>query len=407
MKTIKAFLAVGTLLLAVACSNGTTAPPYLHTCNFDWRVVQITAPSQSFTPDGKEAGICSCGEIQYRAISAFNPEDFTAGLYRHPISANSTPVDKATLPAGPTGATIIERVIAHLNANAGEYTLLIDEGITVTLQGHHRWLRSDNASLTLIGIGGGQVISLGANELMFALGYPVQPQNTMRLTLGNNITLEGREGSNSFLVSVRDNAVLTMLEGSQIRSNSNPRAPESDAAAVVLEWGGSFYMFGGTITGNKATHESSHNAGGIFARNPNTRITLLGGRIEGNNGLAGDIMVMHEAAVTLGGTAHVGTLTLNAASTTNRSVLTINQSWSGNVKNLNLRVNHTGILNTTAWWVTENPLLTGKGLNSAAIERITLGNFMTSGVTPADSVPVIDTHRIATTGAQIGRLVAR
>ena len=142
----------------------------------------------------------------------------TAGLYR--ITGQTiVAADRVdTVPANNVTAAV-----AHVNANPGEYTLLV--GADTDLPGHATGgFNVSGVNLTIIGIGDERRISLSSNGRMFTVG--AAGQTGISLTIGNNITLVGRNaaaaGANNdqTLVLVQNGASLTMNAGAQITGNT-------------------------------------------------------------------------------------------------------------------------------------------------------------------------------------------
>ncbi|MCL2412316.1 MAG: hypothetical protein FWC97_11815, partial [Treponema sp.] len=174
-------------------------------------------------------------------------------------------------------------------------------------------------------------------------------------------------------------------------------------AALFVDSGGSFTMLGGSITDNHQTSAIATARGGaLYANGADTVITLAGGSITGNTAVwGGDIFVWNTvASFTLSGTASVGTIGLNADSTTNYSSLTIADGWTGTVVGLNLRGGTDNWITLVARW-NNSAVLTGPGVNAANIARIPLGNFVTSTASEEGRRPIADTHHINAEGVLV------
>ena len=295
-------------------------------------------------------------------------------------------------------AAAVTRVNQAGAANDGAYFLLVDAAnITVAAEQN---LNIANRQLTIIGIGAEKtVISRTANGSTFTVG--ASGQTDISLTIGNNITLQGRIANNNTVVSVWGGAAFTMLDGSELSGNRSSASSDSagQGAAVSIFSGSTFTMKGGTITNNIATGGSSYavKPGGLYAQLTST-VVLEGGSITGNTGVtAGDAYFLHTANVTLSGTASVGTLTLNASDTI-RSTLTIAPGWTGTVAALNLRGANTAMTTAISYWANTNPMLLGAGVNATTVGQITLGNFVSAAAALSFTQAISPTHQINASG---------
>jgi parallel beta-helix repeat protein len=138
-------------------------------------------------------------------------------------------------------------------------------------------------NLTLTGESAERVISLSANGSMFTIASGVT------LTLGNNVTLQGRSSNDAALVRINSGGTLVMETGSIIRGNTLT-GTEMGSGVVVF---GTFTMNGGTISGNTA---SGNSGGGVHVYET---FTMNGGTISGNTAISG------------GGVSAFGTFTMN------------------------------------------------------------------------------------------------
>jgi hypothetical protein len=100
---------------------------------------------------------------------------------------------------------------------------------------------------------------------------------------GSSLILEGISDNNASLVYVKTNNILTMEDGVTITRNVNdgPINDDDDGGGVNLD-GGTFYMEGGTISGNKTTDRG----GGVYIV-MNSTFKMNGGSIQGNRGKGG------------------------------------------------------------------------------------------------------------------------
>ena len=105
----------------------------------------------------------------------------SGGLY---LGAPASITETSTPIAG-VAANDIVAAIAHVNNNADEYTLLLDNDTTVSTE---QTLDVANVKLTIIGIGSERKITLTATGRMFTVGD--YPKTGIEMTIGNNITLK-------------------------------------------------------------------------------------------------------------------------------------------------------------------------------------------------------------------------
>jgi hypothetical protein len=151
---------------------------------------------------------------------------------------------------------------------------------------------SPNIGLTLVGAGAERTISLSANGSTFTVGRGVM------LTLGNNVTLQGRSSNTRPLVVVDPGGGLVMNVGSKIKGNKTLFTTLAYGGGVFVDEGGAFTMNGGEISGNTA----SGFAGGVCAGGT---FTMNGGTISGNestNNNGGGVSVLAGAFTMNGGT---------------------------------------------------------------------------------------------------------
>jgi len=290
------------------------------------------------------------------------------------------------------------------------YTLLLDDDINTEGFGVGR----DNLSLTLIGIGTERIIQFigPADEYFFYFPFSTS------LIIGQNITLKGNNAS--YLIEVgRQGSVgsgpakLVMLEGSKIT--------ECTARQVVLIGNGDFIMEGGEIIGNISSRNDIRGAsvshlGGEYEVN---KFTMNGGKITGNtsayNGSSpADVYLRVMDTINLSGNAEIGTLLLEANNSIN-NVITISGDYTGCVATLNLYGDSfvsggviTGPADINAvisWWENKTIIQTdgNRVLTSADIAKFHFGNFYSTST--GETQPIGTTHKIATSGAEIGKLV--
>ena len=289
--------------------------------------------------------------------------------------------------------------VTHVKANAGAYTLVISENVTVSAEQN---LDVGNVQLTIIGTPGAErQISRTANGRTFRLGS--SGRTGIELTIGANITLQGRTGNTTDVVTVLNGATFTMLDGSKITGNtSSATADGFGRGAAVSVSGSTFTMKGGTIIGNNATATASNiSPGGLYAYGANTTVILEGGVIEGNSGGAGDVYLANTInAATLSGNAKIGTLTMNASTSTNRAALTIGAGWDGTVATLNLRSGNTNMETVRGFWANGEPILLGT-VNATTVGQITLGNFL-SGAATGNTEAISPAYYLNASGVLVG-----
>ena len=204
-----------------------------------------------------------------------------AGLYdKASPTGNDTPIDVS----GETGANDFAKAITRVKKSGAEYdgvyTLVIDADVSAAPQ----TLNVSNRQLTIIGIGGEREIKLSTNGALFIVGVSSGTNSTISLTLGNNITLVGRNATDdgvdntSTVVSVQNGAKFIMLAGSKITDNTI----STNGGGVNISTGSTFNMEGGEISGNNVT--GTNWGGGVYVSGT---FTMRGGIISGNSSRAG------------------------------------------------------------------------------------------------------------------------
>jgi hypothetical protein len=203
------------------------------------------------------------------------------------------------------------------NAIEGEsYSIALKSNETIAPQ-----TLSYNGKKVSIALDGGiteRMVRLSTNGSLFTVGSGVT------LTLGNNVTLQGRGDNTTSLVWVNNGGTLAMESGSKIRGNSNT-ASNSGGGGVFMygtltmnggeissnnaKWGsgvriyegGTFTQSGGTINGNSAEY-----GGGVYVGG-NSTFTQNGGTINGNSAqYAGGVLVYSSGTFTQSGGAISG-----------------------------------------------------------------------------------------------------
>ena len=313
---------------------------------------------------------------------------------------------------GATGTDDFDKVIAYVNTHPAEYTLLLDEDISVA-GSTSRALDVAGTKLTLAGLGGEQKISLTSMGRILTVGTDGVFTNA-ELVLGNNITLVGlTDGINGALIDNNGSVItvyglFTMLNGSKVTGNtsSSSTAPTGEGAAVLITGtGATFTMKGGKITGNNSTTTvtgvTSTAYAGLNAR-ANTIVTLEGGEITGNEGVSplaqpGDVFI-DRSIFTLSGTAKVGTLNTHFQTPAlPPTAITIASGWTGEVGTLNLSGNATVFTGVYPLWMgAGGKILQGDGLSAATVAKFPLGLFIAQSTGSNQSIST--THYIDDTG---------
>jgi uncharacterized repeat protein (TIGR02543 family) len=174
--------------------------------------------------------------------------------------------------------------LAWISSNAiagGDYTITIKSDETIAPQS----LSYDGKkiSITLEGGTAERWVILNANGSLFTV------DDGVTLTLGNNVTLQGRSSNATSLVRVNSGGTLVIEDGLKLSGNTSSSA----YGGGVYVSGGTFTMNGGTISGNTASAasnssnpsvNSSSYGGGVFVYSGT--FTMTGGEISGNTASA-------------------------------------------------------------------------------------------------------------------------
>jgi len=188
-------------------------------------------------------------------------------LYAKWTSPNSITLNTGT-------SNLILEAIKHVNNNAAantSYTLLLID-IEITAPGSNAIPIITNQYFNLIikGISGSVIRQAGSeNSSLFSLNA-----DNAKLTLGENITLQGLSYGTASLVTVT-RGTLVMESGSAITGHTNTSA---DGGGGVKVNGGTFIMNGGTISKNTATY-----GGGVYIGSGT--FNMNGGIIRDNNAI--------------------------------------------------------------------------------------------------------------------------
>jgi len=167
---------------------------------------------------------------------------------------------------------------SHINSDAGIYTLVIDEDISVNGTNSNTFSAA-NINVTIIGIkdSDGKVPALNLSSqgcLLYIAG--INQTVTIR-----DITLQGLEDNNVTLVYLNaTSAHFIMEEGTLITGNINTNVTATSAGGVTISQG-IFTMKGGVISGNSSV--SSNAGGGLHLGNTASNIfRISNGIITGN-----------------------------------------------------------------------------------------------------------------------------
>ncbi|MDR1221090.1 MAG: InlB B-repeat-containing protein [Treponema sp.] len=188
------------------------------------------------------------------------------------VTANRTVYAKWTIAQMPSDLSLAAS-LAWLIDNAlegNDYTITVKSNESLAPQ--TLFYNEKKIGVTLEGGDSERWVVLNSNGALFTVDSGVT------LTLGDNITLQGRSSNTSTLIIVHSGGALTMNTGSKITGNSYSGL----GGAMVLYGGGTFTMNGGTISGNSAGYGGGVNCGGMFIMN--------GGEISGNSAGRGGAM---------------------------------------------------------------------------------------------------------------------
>jgi uncharacterized repeat protein (TIGR02543 family) len=160
--------------------------------------------------------------------------------------------------------------LAWISNNAvagGAYTITVNNNETIaptTL-----YYSVSNVSISIVGGNTERTISLSSSGSLFTI------ESGVTLTLGNNVSLQGRSSNTASLVRVNIGGTLVMENGSKISGNSNI---SSDGGGVFVGNGSTFTQNDGTISGN-----SANRGGGVYVDSSGTFFKQMSGTIYGSN----------------------------------------------------------------------------------------------------------------------------
>jgi len=338
------------------------------------------------------------GRVTAPAVPRWAEMPTTAGLWSEPdfvwrqendtVWDFQTPVTRNITLTGTWGDTELSLIaeiaandvvaaVTHANTHPGAFILAIDDDVT----SGQNLMRTGNTKLTIIGIGQPREIrftTTSNSQRLFDVGPASGTDTTISLTLGNNITLVGRDGNTNALVRVWNGARLYMYDSSRITGHTNTRegGVDGSGAAVQVRYNGTFTMRGGIITGNRSTHTGPGTSlvGGVNVHNTGI-FNMEGGEITGNHRLGdipADLTFTGVGVASLSGTAAVTRLILNAAT----SHITIGSDWTGNVRHIDLRVGGATTSATVNAWINPD---NNTVLQAAASQNLPAGTLARFG----------------------------
>jgi uncharacterized repeat protein (TIGR02543 family) len=158
----------------------------------------------------------------------------------------------------------------------GAYTVTLKSNETIAPKS--LYYSGKNVSITIMGDTTERTVDLSTQGTLFDVDSGVT------LTLGNNITLQGRSDNSLYLVRVTGSGTLVMNTGSKLSGNT-ASAFTSFGGGVNVYGGGTFTMNGGIISGNTASSTSEARGGGVNVYGGT--FTMNGGTISGNTASQG------------------------------------------------------------------------------------------------------------------------
>ncbi|MCL2277695.1 MAG: InlB B-repeat-containing protein [Treponema sp.] len=307
------------------------------------------------------------------------------------------PVVTVTTSSGTTGYNDLTTALSAITT-AGNYTVTLKEDQTMTAE---RTIVTAGQNITIVGEGA-RTITHGipaANTNMFTVN-----NTTASLTLGNNITIQGRGTAGTGDVVFIQNGTFRMLEGSRITGHQINSASVNSSAVFISGANSSFEMNGGSIDGNNnAAGTTITNAGSGVYFGSGTFI-MTGGSITGNTQgtEASDVCHASTAAnsFTISGSSIIGALKLNATSTTLGATVRV-AGWTGEITTLNLRGDIAAIATASGYWINSSRIIFNN-ISIGEVANIGLGEFISSDNSRQAISPAF---MIADFGENIGRLV--
>jgi hypothetical protein len=239
----------------------------------------LLSPPTSY-PDRVFMGWCENADFSGNAVFTI-PNGSTTGdkdFYAWWAEVVDTPSDLSL-------AESLAWIKSQTQGGAYSITLKADEVLAPTALSYS----VNNVSITIDGGTAERVISLDSTGSLFSVGSGVT------LTLGNNVTLQGRSDNTTSLVWVSSGGTLVMNAGSKISGNT-ATAPSGNASGggVYVYSSGRFTMSGGEVSNNTAS-----NGGGVYVSSSGT-FTMSGGEVSGNTAPSGGgVYAYNGATVTM------------------------------------------------------------------------------------------------------------
>jgi len=357
----------------------------------------------------------------------------TANSGRLVLNPATAPVT-VTVGGTTTGYSTLAAAFTAIETNTGSFTVMLRENQAMTA---NRPIGTANQHITIVGEGDMRTINgstIGNAINMFSISNA-----NASLTLGDNITIQGRSTAGAGAVVSISNGTFTMQGNSRIQGHT-----VNGTSGAVYMTGGTFNMQGNSVisgvTASTATSAAVHindaaatfnMQGGQIIENNNTAaaatntnasggvsfiagtFNMSGGSITGNtqgtalqviDGTAEKSDVYHAVTTddvfTVSGSAEIGVLKLNAASATATSSVNVGADWSGGIDKINLRGQHNDIETVVSYWP-DRTLFRGS-ITETQIGAIGLGEVISANNGRRNISP---TFYIGAAGANLGKLV--
>jgi hypothetical protein len=214
-----------------------------------------------------------------------------------PVTSNITLTAEWLLPGkatdeevgkSPADSDFIQAAFEFIEENPRSYVLNIADDYIIG--GTVQKLDGTGVHLTIIGKGGEErtITSNTADGMLFEIN------NKAGLTLGKNITLQGKTGATAALLVIANiDSNFTMEEGSKITGHTT----SSTLGVVFNNSGSSFTMNGGEISGNAAQNVNA----GVVNMAINNDFVMRGGEIKGNTTNMGAVRLGSGSKFTMSG----------------------------------------------------------------------------------------------------------
>jgi|GEM_PF-916320 len=233
-----------------------------------------------------------------------------------PISQSATPIDLSEIRGqfGILGATVVDRAVDYVNANPGTFTLVLYDDIEVsTAPIPVRRLSSANINLKVIGINGERTITETGEGSIFTVGNLTSTAANITLTLGENVTLVGRQRNSLAAVTIHGGGTVIMQDNAGITGNIADTGWVGGINIGGSRLGGGVFVSGNaaapatlTMRGNASIHGNSrlYNGGGVFVDEYSTLNMYDNASISGNSSI-------HHIASSGGGVIVRGTFNMH------------------------------------------------------------------------------------------------